>query len=144
MVDALDIISVSTVIFGIASLLLISRARSRLSNGSIRNYLGSFEICLSFIIIFSVWQTIRGLLDISIQVENFISYPEYIFLIFAYIAFVIASFRVLKISDEFGFNDYGKKINKIISEKPAHASQAAENKKNKKFQPKKNKRAKIS
>jgi len=129
MVDALDIISVSTVIFGIASLLLISRARSRLSNGSIRNYLGSFEICLSFIIIFSVWQTIRGLLDISIQVENFISYPEYIFLIFAYIAFIVASFRVLKISDEFGFNDYGKKINKIINEKPVHVPQAAENKK---------------
>ena len=118
MVDAIGIIGISTVIFGIASLLLISKARSRLSDGSIKRYMGSFEICLSFIVIFSIWQTVRSLLDIDIDIANFITYPEYIFLIFAYIAFVVASFRVLKISEEFGFKDDGKKINKIMHESP--------------------------
>lgn len=131
MVDALDIIGVSTVIFGVASLLLISRAKSRLSDGSLKKYLGSFEICLSFIVIFSVWQTVRGLLDINIDIAGFITYPEYIFLIFAYIAFIIASFRVLKISEEFGFKEDGKKIKQLISQPKAEPAGVPEPKKQK-------------
>ena len=41
-------------------------------------------------------------------------FDEYIFIVFAYVAFVFASYRVVKISTEFGFVDEGKKIHKII------------------------------
>lgn len=110
----LIVVSVTTVIFGIASLLLISRARNRLSGGSIRQYLDNFAVCLAFVVIFSVWQTTRSIFGISINIEGLGTYPEYIFIVFAYIAFIVASFRVLKISEEFGFKEDGKKIEQIM------------------------------
>ncbi|MBI1935010.1 hypothetical protein HYS31_01080 [Candidatus Woesearchaeota archaeon] len=110
------LVSISTVIFGIASLLLVSRARSRLSEGSIRKYLDNFAICLAFIVIFSVWQTARTILGININVAGIGTYPEFIFIVFAYIAFVIASYRVLKISREFGFKEEGAKIGAIVKQ----------------------------
>ena len=113
------IISITTVIFGIASLLLLSRARNRLSEGSIRKYMDNFAICLAFIVIFSVWQTARSIFGISIDVEDLSTYPEYIFIVFAYVAFVVASFRVMKISEEFGFKEDGRKIVQIIKENPS-------------------------
>ena len=111
-------VSITTVIFGIASLLLISRARNRLSEGSIRRYLDNFAVCLAFIVIFSIWQTIRSILGQNIDFEKLASYPEFIFIVFAYIAFIIASYRVQKISEEFGFKDDGRKIVEIIKQKP--------------------------
>lgn len=111
-------ISITTVIFGIASLMLISRARGRLSEGSIRRYMDNFAICLAFIVIFSVWQTARSIFGININVEGLSTYPEYIFIVFAYIAFIVASFRVLKISEEFGFKEDGRKIEQIMRHKP--------------------------
>lgn len=114
----LVVVSVTTVIFGIASLLLISRARNRLSDGSIRRYMDNFAICLAFIVIFSVWQTTRGIFGISINIEGLGTYPEYTFIVLAYLAFIVASYRVLKISEEFGFKDDGKKIEQIIMQRP--------------------------
>ena len=111
-------VGVTTVIFGIASLFLISKARSRLSEGSIRKYMDNFAICLAFIVIFSVWQTTRSIFGINIDVEGLSTYPEYIFIVLAYIAFIVASFRVLKISEEFGFKEDGRKIEHILTQKP--------------------------
>jgi len=117
----LVVVGITTVIFGIASLLLISRARNRLSEGSIRRYMDNFAICLAFIVIFSVWQTARSIVGVDIGIGGLGTYPEYIFIIFAYIAFIFASFRVLKISEEFGFKEDGKKIKQIIKQKPQKA-----------------------
>lgn len=113
----LVLVSVTTVVFGITSLLLISRARSRLSEGSIRRYMDNFAICLAFIVIFSVWQTARSIIGVDIKVEGISTYPEYIFVVFAYVAFIVASFRVLKISEEFGFKGDGLRIEGVIREK---------------------------
>lgn len=110
----IQIVSITTVIFGIASLLLISRARNRLSQGSLRKYMDNFAICLAFIVIFSVWQTARSIVGIDIDVEGLATYPEYIFVVFAYISFVFASYRVLRISEEFGFKEEGKKIEQLV------------------------------
>ena len=128
----LIVVSVTTVIFGIASLILISRARKRLSEGSIRRYMDNFAICLAFIVIFSVWQTARSIFGISIDVEGLATYPEYIFIVFAYIAFVFASFRVLKISEEFGFKEDGRKIEQIVKQKFPKAKNLHRIKKSKK------------
>lgn len=129
----LAVVSITTVIFGVASLFLISRARKRLSEGSIRKYMDNFVICLAFIVIFSVWQTARSIFGISINVEGLSTYPEYIFIVFAYIAFVVASFRVLKISEEFGFKEDGRKIEEIIKQRPqTNASYLTKVKKSKK------------
>ena len=113
----LIVVGLTTVVFGVASLFLISRARNRLSEGSIRRYMDNFAICLAFIVIFSVWQTARSIFGINIDVEGLATYPEYIFIVFAYIAFIFASFRVLKISEEFGFKEDGRKIEQLIKQK---------------------------
>ena len=120
MMAYLAVIGVTTVIFGIASLLLISRARNKLSDGSIRRFMDNFAICLAFIVTFSLWQTIRDIYGTG-QVEQnvYLSYPEYIFIIFAYIAFIITSLRTQKISKEFGFKEEGKKIGHLIRQKTA-------------------------
>ena len=110
----ITLVGLSTVVFGVSSLILTSRARRKLSDGSIRRYMDNFAICLAFIIIFSMWQTMRSYYGISIDTEGLSTYPEYIFIIFAYISFIIASYRILKISEEFGFKDDGKKIKAII------------------------------
>ncbi|MCH8066998.1 MAG: hypothetical protein IIC69_00265 [Nanoarchaeota archaeon] len=110
-------ISITTVIFGIGALLLASRARSRLSPGSLRKYIDNFSICLAFIVIFSVWQTIRSITNIEVSLSGFTGYPELIFLVFAYIGFVIASYRVSKISEEFGFKEEGKEIQRLVKKR---------------------------
>lgn len=116
----LAIVGFTTVIFGIASLLLVSRARSRLTEGSIRRYMDNFAICLAFIVIFSLWQTARDFFagDPFKGHATYSAYPEYIFVVFAYIAFIVASYRVLKISEEFGFKEDGRKIGQIIRQRP--------------------------
>ena len=114
------LVGLTTVIFGVASLLLISKARNRLSEGSIRRYMDNFAICLAFIVIFSVWQTARDYFTglTFKQHATYSAYPEYIFIVFAYVAFIFASFRVLKISKEFGFKEDGKRIEQLIEQKP--------------------------
>jgi len=111
------IVSLTTFIFGIAALLLASKARSRLSPGSIRAYIDNFSICLVFIVIFSLWQTTRSAFNIELSMGEFSDYPELIFIVFAYIGFIIASYRVIKISEEFGFKGHGKLIRRLVKEK---------------------------
>lgn len=117
MVSIVVFIGVTTVIFGIAALILASRARSKLSRGSIKSFIDHFSICLSFIVVFSLWQTLRSIFQLDISLSSFSGYPELIFIVFAYIAFIIASYRVAKISEEFGFVKEGKEIGAILVKK---------------------------
>jgi hypothetical protein len=114
---SIALISITTVIFGIGALLLASRARSRLSPGSIRKFIDNFSVCLAFIVIFSLWLTIRSLTNVEVSLSGFTGYPEFVFIVFAYIGFIIASYRVSKISEEFGFKEDGKGIQKLVKKK---------------------------
>lgn len=111
---SLSIINITTVIFGLAALLLATKARSRLSKGSIRDYIDNFSICLGFIVLFSSWQAIRSIYSFEWSLGEFADYPEILFLLLAYSGFIFASYKVLKISEEFGFKVDGKSIDKLI------------------------------
>src|SRR3990167_3495837 len=111
---SIAVISITTVIFGIGALILTSRARNKLSPGSLRKYIDNFSVCLAFIVIFSLWLTVRSLTNFEVSFAGFTGYPELIFIVFAYIGFIIASYRVSKISKEFGFKEDGKDIGKIV------------------------------
>lgn len=111
---SIAVISTTTVIFGIGALILVSRARRRLSPGSIRRYIDNFSVCLAFIVTFSLWLTIRSLTNFEASFSAFSGYPEIIFIVFAYIGFMIASYRVSKISEEFGFKEDGKEIGMML------------------------------
>lgn len=110
-------ISITTVIFGIGALILSSRARNRLSSGSLRKYIDNFSVCLAFMVIFSLWMTVRSITNIEVSLSGFSGYPEIIFIVFAFIGFIIASYRVSKISEEFGFKEDGKEIHRLIKNK---------------------------
>ena len=114
---SIAIISITTVAFGIGALILASRARRRLSPGSLRKFIDNFSVCLAFIVIFSIWLTIRSITNIDVSLSGFSGYPELIFIVFAYIGFIIASYRVSKISEEFGFKEEGKEIQKLVKKK---------------------------
>jgi|SRR3989344_259765 len=114
---SLTLIGISTVIFGVGALVLASRARSRLTPGSLRKFIDNFSVCLAFVVIFSLWQTVRSATGSQVTLSGFKGYPEIIFIIFAYIAFIIASYRVMKISQEFGFKEEGKKIGKLVKKR---------------------------
>jgi len=111
------IIGTTTVIFGFISLLLVSRARSRLSPGAIRDYIDNFSVCMAFVLIFSMWQTGRSIFGKELSVSELSGYPELIFIAFAYIGFILVSYRVFKISKEFGFKEEGKEIEHIVNNK---------------------------
>ena len=111
------VIEISSIIFGLTALLLASRARKRLSPGSIRMYIDNFSVCLVFVVVFSLWRAIRDIIDVKYGVGDVIQSPEMIFIVCAYIAFVIASYRVVHISHEFGFKKEGEEIGTIISSK---------------------------
>ena len=114
---SITLISVTTVVFGIGALILASRARRNLSPGSLRKYIDNYSVVLAFMVIFSVWVSIRSAIGIEISFAGFTGYPEFIFIVFAYIGFMIASYRVSKISQEFGFKREGKAIQSIIEKK---------------------------
>ena len=120
----MELVGITTIIFGIASLLLISRARKKLSEGSIQRFMDNFAICLAFIVTFSIWQTLRNIYESGFEITHatYLTYPEYIFIIFAYVAFIITSFRTQKISEEFGFKEEGRKIGQLIKQKSLNAS----------------------
>ena len=44
-------------------------------------------------------------------------YPGYIFITLAFLIFVITAYQVLKVGQEFGFVDKGKKIKKVMEKK---------------------------
>ena len=137
----MQIVGITTVIFGIASLLLISRARKRLSEGSIRRFMDNFAICLAFIVTFSIWQTVRSIYESGFELTHatYLTYPEYIFIIFAYIAFIITSFRTQKISEEFGFKEEGRKIGQLVKEKSLNGTSETDAKISQAKKPKKSK-----
>ena len=112
---SITIISVTTVIFGIAALIISSRARKRLTPGSLRSYLDYFSICLAFVVIFTIWQAIRSIQGSNIRIGGLSDYPEYIFIVFAYAAFIMTSYKLLKISREFGFKEEGVNIGNIVN-----------------------------
>lgn len=111
------IIGVSNVIFGVAALLLASKARQRLTPGLIRQYIDSFSVCLSFIVIFSLWLLIRDVVSAKIGITHATEFPEYIFIALTYIAFIIGSYRVINISHTFGFKAEGEKIAKLLEKR---------------------------
>ena len=95
-------VEITAIIFGLATLILVSRARKRIIDSQLKKFLSNFSVCLTFIVMFSMWQTFRNIFDFEIRFKGFTTHPEYMFLIFAYIAFVISAYRILKLSENFG------------------------------------------
>ncbi|MBW2983799.1 hypothetical protein KY361_01685 [Candidatus Woesearchaeota archaeon] len=107
-----------TISFGILAIIWTSMATGSLSKGSsLRRHTVNFLFCLVFVLLFSIWHTLSKLFKWRETVNEFMLYPGYLFLIMAFLIFVITSYQILTMGQEFGFGQQATKIKGIIKEK---------------------------
>lgn len=104
-----------TISFGILAIIWTSMAVKSLSKGSaLRNYTSNFLLCLIFILLFAVWNTLSILFKWRESLNELMLYPSYIFMTFAFLTFVWSSYKILVIGKEFGFAPQASRIKKKI------------------------------
>jgi hypothetical protein len=107
-----------TMTFGVLAIIWTSMAISSLSKGSsLRKQTTYFLISLILILFFAFWHTLSKLLGWRETINEVMLYPGYIFITLAFLIFVITAYQVLKVGQEFGFVDKGKKIKKVMEKK---------------------------
>lgn len=107
-----------TISFGILAIIWTSMAASSLSKGSsLRRHTINFLFCLVFVLLFSIWHTVSKLFRWRETLNEFMLYPGYLFLIMAFLIFVVTSYQILTMGQEFGFGQQANKIKGIIKEK---------------------------
>ncbi len=108
------IVGIISLTFGILAIIWTLKARSVLSPGSsLRKYTGNFLMCLIFILLFSIWNTMSKILNF----QGIFLYFEYFFIVMAYMVFVMAAYQILYLGKEFGFLKEIKVMKKAIKEK---------------------------
>ena len=108
------IVAVLSLTFGIWAMIWILMARNSLSPGSsLREYTTYFLLCLIFVLLGSIWNYLITLLHWT----GLLIYPQYIFISITYIVFVVASYKIFHIGQEFGFKDETRRLQKLILEK---------------------------
>lgn len=108
------IVSLISLSFGILAIIWTFIAMTSLSKGSsLRNYVTLFLIALVFILLFSIWHALSKIF----RWEKLWLYPEYVLISLAYITFVVSSYKVYKLSKEFGFKEKSNEIKNILKKK---------------------------
>ena len=104
--------------FGILAIIWTSMAVSALSRGStLRRYTLNFLWCLICIVLYSVWNTIGGLLVWSERPNHMLVYPGYVFLSASFLIFAATARHALKMGQEFGFQSQAKRIQKKMNQR---------------------------
>jgi hypothetical protein len=117
-VDTEVAIGFVTISFGILAMIWTSMAISSLSKGSsLRRHTINFLFCLIFILLFTIWHTLSKLFRWRETVNEFMLYPGYLFITAAFLIFVVASYQILTMGQEFGFGQQARKIHEVIKEK---------------------------
>ena len=113
---ALDETSIAfvTAIIGIISLILASRARAKLSVGTLKDYVNYYMTALLLLLAFALWKIIQSVFNL--RSFEFI-YTEYTFLAFTFIVFALTTRKMFMMSKEFGFSEKTKKIEKILKQR---------------------------
>ena len=107
-----------TISFGILAIIWTSMAIKSLSKGSsLRKHTTNFLFCLIFILLFSIWHTLSKLLMWRETLNEFMLYPGYLFITLAFLIFVVTSYQILIMGNEFGFEKQANKIKKVMMEK---------------------------
>ncbi len=103
--------------FGVMAIIWAYRARKSLSPGSsLREYSVYFIICLVFVVSFSIALTAERFF-VRTAVGTFLVYLEYTLLTLAYLTFVVASYKIWSIGQEFGFETASAEIKKAMKKK---------------------------
>jgi|SRR3989338_9715168 len=107
-----------TISFGILAIIWTSMAMTSLSKGSsLRRHTSNFLLCLIFILLFTIWHTISKLLSWRETLNEIMLYPGYLFIILAFLIFVVTAYQILTIGKEFGFKPQAIAIEKQMRSK---------------------------
>lgn len=116
--DLALIVNFISLTFGITALIWVVKARRSLSKGSsLKALTTNFLFTIIFVLCFSVWGIIIKAFSIEETYGIFATLPYYLFITFAYITFIGASYKIRIIGKEFGFSSQVKEIKKIIKKK---------------------------
>ena len=105
-----NIIGIMTVIIGSISIIITLKAYKSINTSILSKYLRYIILAIFSLTLFSLWHTIREIMDLKEIHGAIIEIPEYIFIIIAYMSFIIASYAVYKISSLFEIKESGKII----------------------------------
>lgn len=107
-----------TMSFGILAIIWTSMAITSLSKGSsLRRHTTNFLFCLIFILMFSIWHTISKLFGWRKTINDLMLYPGYLFIILAFMIFVVTAYQILVMGKEFGFRNQAAKIKNMMDKK---------------------------
>ncbi|MCS4541926.1 MAG: hypothetical protein HY929_06370 [Euryarchaeota archaeon] len=96
-------IGLITIFIGLISIILIGRYVPELSKGALKEFCNRFAIAIVFVLCFSIWHTLREYFEWKENIGEFMEYPEYIFIVLAYISFFISARKVVQIAKLYGF-----------------------------------------
>ena len=117
-VDTEVAIGFVTISFGVLAIIWTSMAITSLSKGSsLRKHTTNFLFCLVFILLFSIWHTLSKLFGWRETINEFMLYPGYLFIMLAFLIFVVTSYQILTLGKEFGFEKQAKEIKEIMEKK---------------------------
>lgn len=104
--------------FGLTAIRWTYKAIVSFSKGSsLKIYARYFFYLLISILIFSIWSLAVKIFNLEVYIGNVVSYPSYILITIAYIIILIASYQMLSLGEEFGFEEQAKDIKSLIKKK---------------------------
>ncbi|MCS4542080.1 MAG: hypothetical protein HY929_07160, partial [Euryarchaeota archaeon] len=83
---------------GLISIFLIGRCMPELSKGALKAFCNRFTIAIAFVLCFSIWHTLREYFEWKENIGEFMEYPEFIFIILAYISFFITAWKMTEVA----------------------------------------------
>lgn len=107
-----------TISFGILAIIWTTTALQSLSPGSaLRRHTFNFLLCLIFVLLFSIWNTIEKLFGWRESINQVMLYPGYLLMTLAFLLFVGTSWQILTLGKEFGFSNQATFIQQVMKDK---------------------------
>ncbi|NOR48570.1 MAG: hypothetical protein GQ533_11095 [Methanosarcinaceae archaeon] len=116
------LLEIATIIIGIVAVIITFNATRRLTGGMVRSYIIWIGSALILVIIGTTFHMINTL-NLFDETYPYFSADTFhtlyhIFLIIGFIFFAIASYRLNKMSELYGFKEEGKHINQSTRKRP--------------------------
>lgn len=99
------VISLIGVLFGIIAFIWILISRKNLAGGALQRFLTINAIALLFLMLASLWHSIAVFTNIHHRFGELTTLPHHIFMIIAYLVFILGAFQMLYISKDFNFDE---------------------------------------
>ena len=98
-----NILGIIMIAIGVGAFAFIINAKGKFPEGSeLKEITKSFIPVIIFLILFSLWHTIRELFGLKEKLGEEIEYPEYVFISLTYIMLFFAAKKIYIIAKKFG------------------------------------------